>query len=138
VSAGRLLLALLATLGLAACAGHLDLSGEGDPARVVQGEIRFGDGTPLPADATATVRVVDARQQPPAVLGAENLGHLGTPPIAFRIEFQADDERLRQGLNLEARVSYGGKVRYFNLNRYVVTPGNLADLHRVDMNPVSR
>jgi uncharacterized lipoprotein YbaY len=134
---GRLLPGLAAALLLAACASHLDLTPEGNPARVLQGEIRFGDGTPLPEDATATVRVVDPSQQPPLVLGLQTLSHLGAPPIAFRVEFQAEDERLRQGLNVEARVSYGGKVRYYNLNRYVVTLGNVADIHRLYVNPLA-
>ena len=55
--------------------------------------------------------------------------------MAFRVVYRADDELLRKGLNIEARVSFGGKVRYFNLNHYAVTLGNAADPHRITVNP---
>jgi uncharacterized lipoprotein YbaY len=132
VSAPRFL-AAAAALALCGGCGQLDLTPEGNPARVLAGEIRLADAAELPPDASATVRVVDANQagQPPVVLGSETLRHLGTPPITFRVEYQAVDERLRQGLNIEVRVSSGGQVRYFNRNRYALTLANVADVHRV-------
>jgi len=45
------------------------------------------------------------------------------------------DDLLRQGLNVEARIAYGGKVRYYNLNKYAVTLGNAADAHRIAVVP---
>jgi len=134
VKAARILAAAAALALLAGC-GQLDLTPEGNPARVLVGQIQLGDAAPLPPDASATVRVVDANQlgQPPVVLGSQTLTHLGTPPLDFRVEYQAVDELLRQGLNIEVRVSYGGRVRYFNRNRYAVTLGNVADVHRVNL-----
>ena len=72
---------------------------------------------------------------PPIVLGSQTITNPGTAPVAFRVEYMADDDRLRLGLNIEARVSFGGRVRFYNLNRYVVTMGNASDLHRIDVNP---
>jgi uncharacterized lipoprotein YbaY len=116
--------------------GAMDLTPEGNPARVLVGEIDLG-GAALPADATATVRVVDASAigAPPAVLGTQTLEHLGPPPYAFRVEYRADDDLLRHGLNIEVRVSAQGKVRFFNRNQFAVTFGNAGDLHRVHVDP---
>ncbi len=130
------LLSAVAALGLAGC-GHLDLTPEGDPGRVLTGQVEIGENIPLPADAVVTVRVVDATAvgMPPQVLGSQTITNPSVAPVSFRVEYRADDETLRRGLNVEARVSYGGKIRYFNLNRYAVTLGNAADPHRINVNP---
>jgi uncharacterized lipoprotein YbaY len=131
------LLAALAVVASAGC-GQLDLTPEGNPSRVLTGEVDWGDATPLPADATVTVRVVDASKvgMPPDVLGSQTIHNPGVAPVAFRVEYRAEDDVLRRGLNVEVRVSWGGKVRYFNLNGHAVTFGNAADTHRVTVNPV--
>lgn len=130
------LLAAIAALTLAGC-GHIELSPEGDPLRVLTGEVSIGDSVALPADAEITVRVVDtsAIGMPPEVLGSQTIRNPGTAPISFRVEYRAEDEVLRRGLNIEARISFGGKIRYFNLNRYVVALGNVSDAHRINVNP---
>jgi uncharacterized lipoprotein YbaY len=134
----RLLAAAAALLLLAGC-GVMDLTPEGNPARVLVGEIELGDTAALPADATATVRVLDETVigTPPNVLGAQTLAHLGPPPYAFRVEYRAEDDLLRRGLNIEVRVSYNGRVRFFNRNRYAITYGNAADPHRVHVDPAA-
>lgn len=137
MNAARLLLVALAALALAGC-GQLDLTPEGGPSRVVTGRVELGDGSALPADASVTVLVVDASKagMPPQVLGSQTLRAAGGGPVDFRVEFMADDEVLRLGLNIEARVSFGGKVRYFNRNRHVLTLGNASDPHRITVNPI--
>jgi uncharacterized lipoprotein YbaY len=134
VNRARLLVAGAALLLLAGC-GQLDLTPEGNPARVLVGQIQLGDAAPLPGDATATVRVVDetASGQPPNVVGTQTLSQLGAPPYDFRVEYRADDALLHRGLNIEVRVSYGGKVRFFNRNHYALTFGNATDIHRVNV-----
>jgi uncharacterized lipoprotein YbaY len=72
---------------------------------------------------------------PPEVLGSQTISNPGVAPIGFRVEYRADDDLLRSGLNVEARISYGGKLRYFNLNRYALTLGNAGDLHRINVTP---
>ncbi len=132
-------LACLCALALAGC-GHLELSPEGDPLRVLTGQVDLGDAVALPSDATVTVRVEDtsAAGMPPQVLGSQTVSNPGTAPIAFRLEYRAEDEVLRRGLNIEARVSYSGRVQYYNVNRYVVTLGNATDPHRISVVPASR
>lgn len=130
------LLAAVAALGLSGC-GQLDLTPEGDPSRVLTGEVQIGGEIALPADTVVTVRIIDesAVGMPPLVLGSQTIRNPGVAPISFRVEYRAVDDALRRGLNVEARVSYGGRVRYFNLNRYAVTLGNAADSHRINVNP---
>jgi uncharacterized lipoprotein YbaY len=129
-------LAVAAALGIAGC-GQLDVTPEGDPSRVLTGQVEIDGSSALPADAVVTVRVVDASAvgMPPQVIGAQTINSPGSAPVAFRVLYRADDELLRKGLNVEARVSFGGKVRYYNLNRYAVTLGNAADPHRITVNP---
>ena len=125
-------LAAAAALALSGC-GQMDLTPVGDPARVLSGTVDIGEESALPADTTVTVRVVDASAagMPPVVLGSQTITNPGVAPVAFRVEYRAEDELLRQGLNVEVRVSYGGKIRYYNLNKFAVTLGNAADEQRI-------
>jgi uncharacterized lipoprotein YbaY len=126
------ILAAAAALALTGC-GQMDLTPEGDPGRVLTGTVDVGEDMALPADATVTVRVVDASNpgMPPVVLGSQTITNPGVAPVAFRVVYRADDETLRQGLYVDARIAFGGKVRFFSLNKYAVTLGNAADEHRV-------
>jgi uncharacterized lipoprotein YbaY len=130
------LLSVAALLALSGC-GQLDLTPEGDPSRVVTGQVEIGEDVALPADTVVTVRVVDASAvgMPPQVLGSQTINNPGVAPIPFRVEFRAEDEVLRRGLNIEVRVSIGGKVRYYNRNQHVVTLGNAAETHRISVSP---
>jgi uncharacterized lipoprotein YbaY len=130
----RLIIALAALTALAGC-GQMDFTPEGNPARVLSGEISLGDAMALPADAVVTVRVVDSNTSgmPPRVLGAQTINNPGASPVTFRVEYNAADELLRLGLNIEVRVSFGGKVQYFNRNHYAVTLGNVSDTHRISV-----
>src|ERR1019366_7381288 len=145
------LLSAAAALALSGC-GQLDLTPEGDPSRAANGRIDLGEAAALPADTVVTVRVVDssaagmppevlgtrpppARGHPPGGPGTQTLRNPGAAPIAFRVEYRAEDELLRRGLNIEVRISYGGRVRYFNRNQYALTLGNAANEHRITVNP---
>ncbi|HZZ18767.1 MAG TPA: YbaY family lipoprotein [Opitutaceae bacterium] len=130
----RLLLSLAALGALAGC-GQMDFTPEGNPARVLSGEVSIADVSSLPADATVTIRVIDNNTlgMPPRVLGAQTINSPGAIPIPFRVEYQAEDDLLRLGLNIEVRVSYGGKVQYFNRNHYAVSLGNVSDTHRISV-----
>jgi uncharacterized lipoprotein YbaY len=131
------LLSAAAAFGLAGC-GQLDLTPEGNPSRVVMGQVEVGDEAALPADSVVTVRIVDATAvgMPPQVLGSQTIKNPTAVPVPFRVEYWADDDALRRGLNLEVRVSVGGKLRYYNLNNHVVTLGNAAETHRINVSPV--
>jgi uncharacterized lipoprotein YbaY len=131
------IVATIAALAFAGC-GQLDLTPEGDPARVLAGRVELSDGALLPAGAAITVRVVDAfiTGMPPQALGSQTIHSPGGGgPIEFRVEYRAEDELLRRGLNVEVRISYGGRVRYFNRNQYAVNLGNAVEVHRISVNP---
>ena len=51
--------------------------------------------------------------------------------MAFHLEFRASDELLRHGLNLEARIAYGGRVRFRTVNAYLVTQSSLGRNHEL-------
>jgi uncharacterized lipoprotein YbaY len=123
----------VASLAAVSGCGQMDFTPESDPARVLAGQIEMADASPLPDDAIVTVRVVDADSLPPDVLGSQTITHPGSSPVSFRVEFRADDEILRRGLNIEARISFGGKMQYFNKNRYAVHLGNVGDTHRINV-----
>jgi uncharacterized lipoprotein YbaY len=147
------LAALAALLAAAGCANvSLDLATESDPNRVLNGTVNFRTETPLPPDAEVVVRVLDmasleqARaaanrdlpvatraqvQLPPTVLAEQTIRAPGAAPVPFRLEFRANDELLRHGLNLEARISYGGKVRFRTVDAYLVTLSSLGRDHEL-------
>ena len=142
---------------LAGGCGHLDTAGEGNPDRVLTGTLTCAEGGSLPPDAVVAVRVVDPQRStekaptailgspslasqgsaiPPKQLGDQVIRHPGSFPVSFRIEYTALDEELRRGLMIEARISYGGRVQYFNISGSAVTLNNFSDPHTVTVNRV--
>ncbi len=139
-------------LVLAAGCGHLDFTPEGDPNRVLTGTVEFDAATTLDAGSVIVVRVVDptgltetapaqvlgsplAAQSketlPPKVLGEQVIHGPVQVPIPFRLEYKAGDEQLRRGLNIEVRISSGGRLRYYNVNSFAITLNNVSDPHAV-------
>jgi uncharacterized lipoprotein YbaY len=123
---------LLTTLLLTAC-GHLDMAEPAPEDRVLTGTVNFEQEMALPADAVAVVRVIDASNPavPVNVLGETTLKNPGRFPIPFRIEYRADDEALMHQVRVEARISFGGKLRYHSVTGHPVTLGNVNDPHYV-------
>jgi len=114
----------LGALAFSGC-GHLDVTREGDPDRVLAGTVNLRMPTDLPADASVLVRVVDnSRADAPQILGEQTIVRVMQTPVPFRVEFRAEDAVLRRGLNVEARVSYGGRLRYYTANAVGVNLGN--------------
>jgi uncharacterized lipoprotein YbaY len=128
---------------LAAGCSHLDLAPQSDPSRVLTGTVVIeGQDGPLPDDAVVLVRVVDTvppamiapqleqsqtlkrptppPDAPPAVLGEQTIHHPGTSPIPFQVEYQAAEDQLQHGVDVDVRVSFNGHVQYMNLDHYEV------------------
>ena len=145
---------------LAGC-GHmdLDLTPEGNPNRALTGTVEFRDAVNLPADAVVVVRVLGVlppnpqavsgilgqppapgsqAELPPQVLGEQRIEAPSATPIPFRIDYRATDDQLRAGLKVEARVSVGGSVRWFNRNSYSVNLANAGDPHAVTVDPAGQ
>ncbi len=134
------LTAALYLLVLGAGCGHLDVAPEGSPNRVLKGTLTTG--VALPAGAEIMVRLIARNPTEPVrpaggdlpvasrpgleaerILGehVQTLSAAAGEPVPFQIEYQADDAMVRHGLNLEARVIYGGRVRFRTVNAHVVT-----------------
>lgn len=147
--------ALLAGGGCAA----INTTAGGETNRVIAGTVNFRGDFVLPADAEVVVRLIDAaavgrerslankdlplvdrpKAEPaPQVLGEQTIKAPAAGPVPFRIDYNADDELLRHGLNLDARISYGGRVRLRTVTTRAVTLGNAADPHEVWVEAVAR
>jgi uncharacterized lipoprotein YbaY len=155
-AAVALLAVLLATTGCI----HLDLTPQGDSDRVLTGTINLEGGSrSLPDDAVVLVRVEDAvpprvaaatqadptllrppppADMPPEVLGEQLIKHPGSIPLSFSVEYQAEASRLEHGLNVEVRISYGGRVQYINRNSYAIGLNDAAAPHSIWVSPVTR
>ena len=152
------LAAIVALLFGAGC-GSLDLAPGGDSNRVLNGTVNVGTGLPAGAEVAVRIIATSAANEParsagndvpvmtrPAtpvverVLGehAQVLKAGTAEPVSFRIEYTADDAMLRRGLNVEARVSFGGKLRYRTVNAHVVTLASSAYRQEVAVQPVAR
>ncbi len=151
--------AALATMLSTAGCGSIDVTPEGNPNRVLTGTVTVGAA--LPAGAEITVRLVAAPSQEMArtpaatdmpvatrptpqsaerVLGeqTQTLSAPTTDPVPFRVAYVADDAMLRRGLSLEARVSFGGRVRYRSFTGHVVTLGNAPYKQDIAVQAVAR
>jgi uncharacterized lipoprotein YbaY len=133
------LVALFTCMLLAGC-GHLEMTPESDPNRVVTGTVNLRMPTDLPADATLMVRVVDGARNEPTlrVLGEQTIAQASKTPVPFRVEFRADDILLRRGLNLDARISFGGQLRYYNINEVGFTLSSMDRPVVVVVDPLKR
>jgi uncharacterized lipoprotein YbaY len=154
-----LLLAACVALFAGPACSNIEITKEGDPQRTVNGTVEFRSDIALPEDAVVVVRIVDlagtaqmratasrdlplgdrAKADPvPQVLGEQTIAGAKGSSIPFHLDFTADDSLLRHGLNLEARISFGGKVRFRTAAGHVVTLGNVEYPHTVWLEPASR
>jgi uncharacterized lipoprotein YbaY len=122
---------------------HLDLQSNGDSDHVLTGTVDLANPATLPPDAVLVVRVIDLKppppptplatsaapkmELPPQIVGEATFQDLGSPPFPFRVEYNADDDALRRGLAIEARISFGGRLQYTNLTQYMVGADDAGD-----------
>lgn len=151
-----LFFAAAACAALTGCGSvEMDTTPAGNPNHAVSGTVEIGNAN-LPPDVVVTVRLVDqvhhdyqnpnavlgeptataAVSLPPEVIGEQKLTHVQGPSVPFVLKFYCTDDQLAKGLVLEARVSFGGKVRYFNVESYAVNSGNINDPKRIYVNGV--
>lgn len=134
------LLAVCSTFWLTGCA-NLDTMGPGAADRVLTGVVTTpSGGAELPPDAEVTIRVVDlsSGEGRGEVLGEDTILNPGRMPVAFRVEYRAEDAVLMRSVNVEARVAVGGKLRYMTMGGHPVTLGNVNDSHVVVVAPTNR
>lgn len=139
--------------------GSIDVSTGGNPERVLNGVVATGGG--LPAGAEVVVRLISApgAHEPQRVAGSDvpvttrpvasavervlgeqtqTLTSGTAEPVPFRIEYTAEDTVLRRGLNLDVRVSFGGRLQYRTVNAHVVTLASSAYRQNVTVQAVGR
>jgi uncharacterized lipoprotein YbaY len=154
-----LLLTTCAALVAGAGCSHIEVVKEGDPNRTVNGMVEFRSDLALPDDAEVVVRVVDlagteqmrmaansdlpignrAKIEPmPQVLGEQTIKGAKCGSIPFHVEYIAEDSLLRHGLNIEARISFAGKVRFRTAVAHVLTLANAEMPHAVWLEPAAR
>ena len=130
--------AAAAALMFAAGCAHLDTTPDAPVDRVLTGTVVIEparpDGTPLPPDTVVIVRIVDVASDRTAlanVLGEQEIKNPGAQPLDFRIEYRVEDAVLRRQVNLEARISIGGKLVYYSHLAHPILPTNAGSPHRI-------
>lgn len=143
---------MLVVAGFAPACSNLELAKETSPDRVLTGTV-IARGS-VPAGAEMSVRLLDLapREAPrnpmtemtttlPRTVVAERVvaeksfavTTAGGEPIPFQLPFSATDADLRHGLNLEVRISHGGKVRFRSITAHVVTLASAPYPHEVQV-----
>ena len=131
---------------------QLDLAKEGDPQRTLSGTVNLRGEVLFPPDTEVVVRVVETTtterprglaatdvplgdrggiDKKERVLGEQIIKAPGVQSVAFQVDYRADETMLRHGLNVDVRISSGGKVRYRSLDAHVVTLGSAPFPHTV-------
>lgn len=120
---------LVASLAvLAGACSHLDMSPPSSFDRVLTGVVDHA-GEDLPSGSEVVVRIVDdsAGVSRPEVLGEATIKNAAKMPVGFRIEYRAEDAQLMRSVNVEARVSIGGRLRFTTTTGHPITLGNVND-----------
>ena len=127
------LLSLPLSLFLGGCA-HLDTKPPASAERVLSGVVDHA-GEDLPDGAEVTVRVLDLSRgvERGEVLGEVTIPHVTKLPVSFRVEYRAEDAQLMRTVNVEARISVGGQLRYTTTTGHPITLGNVGDAHIVSV-----
>ncbi len=148
--------AVVLGLGLFGC-GHVDLTPESDPNRVLTGTVNVRMDLLPPPDTEVVVRLVEppdvtaapaavakdvvigergTRERPEQVVAEQVIRAPASMPVSFRLEYRADDAQLRRGLNLEARISWGGRLRFRNIEAQAVILSNSTQPQTIWVEPV--
>lgn len=137
---------------------HLDVSSHGYPDRLLRGTVT--SQATVPAGAEIVVRLIDPatageaiapvrsdlplgdRARPPAIerpVGEYRivLDAMTTEPVPFELEYRAEDTTLRHGLNVDVKISYGGRLRFRTLSAHVVTLASSPFPQDIAVQPVS-
>jgi uncharacterized lipoprotein YbaY len=126
--------ALLAALCavVSGCGSQMTDGGYTNNSRTVTGTVNFSEPQLLPVDSVVTIQVVDlSNASLPKIYGEEQIKNPGPSPVPFHIEFQADDQAMINGLNLQARISYDGKLQLLNKTQYDVKLSTLGEAHQI-------
>ena len=113
---------------------HLDTTPPSSADRVLSGVVDHA-GEDLPPGSEVLVRVMDLSRGEGRgeVLGETTIANPGKMPVPFSIEYRAEDAQLLRTINVEARVSIGGKLHYTTMTAHPLTVGNVKDSHVISV-----
>ena len=127
VTLGWILIAIL----IAGCAS--DGGGVGDTRPMLTGTVNYRVRIALSPSAVMTVRMLDVTQKeaPAIVLGEKSISNPGNSPIAFSLAYPFGGISPTRNYVIDARIELEGRLRFYTMEPYVVTPQNAADSHEV-------
>ncbi len=119
-------LALPICVLLCASCGHVDTTPSPVGERTLNGTVNFRSTGVLAAGAVATVRLLDISPgaAPGLVLDEQTIAITGNPPVPFQLTYKAEDIQPPKRARVEARLAIDGKLRFYTIAAYPVTPGN--------------
>lgn len=113
---------------------HVDPMAPGGADRVLTGHVtNHSGGGALPANSEVWIQVVDRGRgmSRGEVLGETTILNPSRMPVPFRIEFRAEDAVLRGTVEVEARISVDGRLRYITKAAHPVTLTNVGETHMI-------
>jgi uncharacterized lipoprotein YbaY len=123
----KILLSALAlcVLWCAGC-GHFDTTPQPVGDRTLSGKVNIRSEVALAPGAVVTVRLLDVSQPdaPGKVLDEQTITTTGNPAVAFRLAYKAEDIQPPKRARIDARLAVDGKLRFYTVTAYPVTPGN--------------
>ena len=127
VTLGWILIAVL----IAGCAS--DRGGVSDTRLMLTGTVNYRVRIALSPSAVMTVRMLDVTQKeaPVVVLGEKSISNPGNSPIAFSLAYPFGGISPTRNYVIDARIEVDGRLRFYTMEPYVVTPQNAADSHEV-------
>ncbi|MBE35011.1 MAG: lipo-like protein [Opitutaceae bacterium] len=122
---------MMASLMLAGCAS--DRSGVSDTRPMLTGTVNYRVRIALSPSAVMTVRLLDVTQKeaPAIVLGEKSISNPGNSPISFSLAYPFGGISPSRNYVIDARIELEGRLRFYAMEPYVVTPQNAADPHAV-------
>lgn len=119
-------LALPICVFLCAGCGHLDTTPEPIGDRTLNGTVNYSTAVALAPGAVVTVRLLNVSPDaaPGQVLDEQTITVTGNPPVPFQLTYKAEDIQPPKRARVEARLAVNGKLRFYSVAAYPVTPGN--------------
>jgi putative lipoprotein len=127
VTLGWILIAVL----IAGCAS--DGGGVGDTRPMLTGTVNYRVRIALSPSAVMTLRMLDVTQKdtPAIVLAEKSISNPGNSPIDFSLAYPFGGISPTRNYVIDARIEVEGRLRFYTMEPYVVTPQNAADSHEV-------
>jgi uncharacterized lipoprotein YbaY len=106
--------------------GHIDTTPEPVGDRTLNGTVNFRSPAALAPGAVLTVRLLDVSPgvAPGQAIDEQTISSTGNPPVPFQLNYRAEDIQPPKRARVEARLAVDGKLHFYTVTAYPVTPGN--------------